>query len=349
MKMKAAVLLAPGNIEIQEVPIPLIGDDDVLVKVKACGVCGSDVPRVLVTGTYHFPTIPGHEFSGRVVEAGKNVKELIDKNVAVIPLIPCNDCAACSIGEFAQCQNYDFLGSRSDGGFAQYVKVPGRNVVILPDTIDLVSGALLEPITVALHAVESLSVKYGDTVAVFGLGAIGIFLAQWAHIMGASVFAVDLVTEKVDIAKNIGIEKSICSINRDIKEILLAETNGKGVDYAFDASGANAAISQAISSLRHFGKLGLIGRVAGNFSVDEKTFEKILRSQLQIQGVWSFQMKEFPHNAWDKSVLALSRGEMQVTPLITHRFPLEKTEEAVRLLGSKDNSVHKILILPNDE
>lgn len=347
MKMKAAVLLAPGKIEIQEVAIPQIGDDDVLVKVKACGVCGSDVPRVLVTGTYHFPTIPGHEFSGRIVEAGKNVKDLIDKNVAVIPLIPCGECNACSIGEYAQCNSYDFLGSRSDGGFAQYVKVPGKNVVVLPGKIDPVVGALLEPIAVALHAVDELSVRYGDTVAVFGLGAIGIFIAQWARTMGAHVFALDIIPERIAVSKVVGIEDSISSLNTDICNIIFEKTDGKGVDISLDASGSNAAIGQAISILRNFGKLGLVGRVAGKFEIEEKIFEKILRSQLQIQGVWSFKMKHFPHNAWQKSAVALSNGGILVDPIITHRFPLEQTEEAIKLLGSKNPTVHKIVILPN--
>ena len=180
-KMKAAVLHGINDLRIEEVEIPRLDEHDVLVRVSACGVCGSDLPRILTQGTYHFPTIPGHEFGGEVVAIGSCVKQnLLHKNVAVIPLIPCRTCKSCEVGDFAQCENYDFLGSRSDGGFAEYVKVPEENLVIMPDQVKPETAAFLEPISVALHVVSNTGVNFGDDVVVFGLGAIGIFVAQWA-------------------------------------------------------------------------------------------------------------------------------------------------------------------------
>ena len=147
-------------------PIPELREKDVLVKVSACGVCGSDIPRVLETGTYHFPTIPGHEFGGTIAEAGSGVsKELCGKRVAVIPLIPCKTCKSCETGQYAQCEHYDFLGSRNDGGFAEYVKVPESNLLFVPENVDEEAVAFLEPISVALHVVQNCRVNYGDSVA----------------------------------------------------------------------------------------------------------------------------------------------------------------------------------------
>ena len=141
-KMNAAVLHGIDDLRYEKVDIPELGDHDVLVKVKACGICGSDIPRVLQTGTYHFPTIPGHEFGGIVVKAGSQVKNgIVGKKVAVIPLIPCRECKSCEVGDFALCENYDFLGSRNDGGFAEYVKVPYKNLVVVPENVTSIDGA----------------------------------------------------------------------------------------------------------------------------------------------------------------------------------------------------------------
>ena len=282
--MNAAVLHAPGDLRVEKVPVPNLNKNDVLVQVAACGVCGSDVPRVLRTGTYHFPTIPGHEFSGVVVETGDEAKNLLGKAVAVIPLIPCKECDYCSIGEYAQCENYDFLGSRNDGGFAQFVRVPAENVVILPPSVEVYGAAMLEPITVALHAVERLNLRYGETVAVFGLGAIGNFIAQWAQAMGAKVVAIDIDPEKTRIASEVGIKSTICSKNANLDDFINDYTNGRGVDLAFDASGANIAIRQALKILRKFGRLGLLGRPEKPTILENEDFEKILRWPINYNG-----------------------------------------------------------------
>ena len=270
-------------------PIPELREKDVLVKVSACGVCGSDIPRVLETGTYHFPTIPGHEFGGTIAEAGSGVsKELCGKRVAVIPLIPCKTCKSCETGQYAQCEQYDILGSRNDGGFAEYVKVPESNLLFVPENVDEEAVAFLEPISVALHVVQNCRVNYGDSVAVFGLWAIGIFVAQWAKAFGAKhVFAIDLDEKKVEIAKSMGLVDALCIGKDDIDAIVKEKTNGTGIDRAFEASGAGAAFKQAISLLRMEGTLGLVGRPVHSLEIENQTFEKILRFQITIKGTWS--------------------------------------------------------------
>lgn len=350
-KMKAAVLCGIDDLQYKEVDIPTLGKGDVLVKVKACGVCGSDIPRVLSQGTYHFPTIPGHEFGGEVVELGENVDvNLLHKRVAVIPLIPCRTCKSCEVGDFAQCENYDFLGSRSDGGFAEYVKVPQKNLVIVPDNVSEEATAFLEPISVALHVVSNNGVNVGDDVAVFGLGAIGIFVAQWAKAFGARhVFAIDLDPKKVEVAKSMGLSDAICAPFEEVQRIIKEKTDGNGCDAVFEASGAAIVFNQAMSLLKQNGRFGPVGRPTGALQVENSTYETILRKQITMKGTWSFEFKRFPHNAWDIALQALSDGTIQTEPIISHRLPLSMTYDAVRIMADCTAFFYKILIKPEME
>lgn len=349
-KMKAAVLHGINDLRIEEVEIPRLDEHDVLVRVSACGVCGSDLPRILTQGTYHFPTIPGHEFGGEVVAIGSCVKQnLLHKNVAVIPLIPCRTCKSCEVGDFAQCENYDFLGSRSDGGFAEYVKVPEENLVIMPDQVKPETAAFLEPISVALHVVSNTGVNFGDDVVVFGLGAIGIFVAQWAKAFGAShVFAVDLDPKKVEIARQLGLTDAVCGSIEEVREIVEKATSRAGCDVVFEACGAPVVFNQAMQLLKQNGRFGPVGRPVRDLTVSVKTYETILRRQLTIKGTWSFEFKRFPHNAWDISLEALQKGIIQTDAIISHRFPLAKTKDAVDLMAEKKEFFYKILIVPNE-
>lgn len=134
--MKAANLYAPADVRVEPVPIPRPGPSEVLIKVKACGVCGSDISRLMETGTYHFPTIPGHEFTGTVYALGAEIDGVdIGQRVTVVPFIPCHVCDYCAIGEYQQCENYGYLGSRTDGAYAEYVVAPAENILRLPDGV----------------------------------------------------------------------------------------------------------------------------------------------------------------------------------------------------------------------
>lgn len=346
--MKAVVLHAPGNLVCEEVEVPLLGKNDVLVKVLSCGVCGSDISRVLTTGTYHFPTIPGHEFGGIVTEVGEAVEEnIIGRRVAVIPLIPCMKCKMCEKGMYAQCEGYDFLGSRSDGGFAEYVKVPRGNLVFVPEQVNDDEIGLLEPISVALNVVEKCNVKYGDNVAIFGLGAIGIFIAQWAKIFGAKhVFAIDIDRNKVDIARQLNLEDAVCSIDDNVHDLIKKKTNSKMIDVVFEATGAEGAFNLGIDLLRISGVMGLVGRPADKMSISNKAYEKILRGEITIQGSWSFKFNKFPHNDWEISLEALADKKILTEPIISHRLPLNRTFDAIKIMDERKEKFHKIIIKP---
>ena len=220
--MQAAVLHAPADLRIEEVPVPEIGPYDVLVRVRAAGICGSDLERIMVTGTYHFPTIPGHEFCGEVDTAGSAVKAYkAGDRVLVVPIIPCGTCEYCAQGYYGQCEHYDYLGSRTDGGFAEYVRVPEGNLIPLPESVSFLEGAAVEPAAVTLHGIIKADIRAGDSVAVLGCGAIGLFAIQFAKILGATrVIAVDVIPGKLESAKKAGADFCINALECDpVEEI----------------------------------------------------------------------------------------------------------------------------------
>lgn len=348
--MGAAVLHGIGDIRFQEVDIPTLGRGEVLVKVRTAGVCGSDLPRVLTIGTYHFPTILGHEFAGEVVDLGQEVtKVTVGEKVTVIPLIPCRKCEFCEMGRFGVCENYDFLGSRSDGGFCQFAKVPASNLVRLPEGVDYESGALAEPAAVALSALQQGGgLQAGDEVAVFGLGPIGNLVAQWALALGANkVFGVDIVPERLKTGLMVGITRGLNAKEEDPVLEILEETQGKGVDISVEATGANRALEQSLRITRKLGKVILVGRPDADVTICKEAMEGILRKQLRIYGAWSFSSKHYPHHVWETCLGFMQEEKIKVKPLITHRFPLHKVKEVFEMMARQIEYFNKVLLLPN--
>ena len=183
--MKAYVLEGIGQLVYKDVQIPQLGADEVLVEVMNAGICGSDIPRIFKTGTYHFPTVPGHEFAGIVRQAAsKNNNYLIGKRVGVFPLMPCMKCEQCKKKAYEMCQSYNYLGSRTDGGFAEYAAVPAWNLIELPPKVSFEDAAMLEPAGVALHAIRQADMGEVGSAAVYGCGTIGTLVIQWLNAMG---------------------------------------------------------------------------------------------------------------------------------------------------------------------
>ena len=164
--MKAYVLNKIGDLSYQDVPKPELKKDWALIKVKAAGICSSDIPRIYERGTYHFPTIPGHEFAGDVVKVnGEKYTDIVGKRVSVFPLIPCGKCSQCKKKMYEMCENYDYIGSRRNGGFAEYVEVPVWNLIELGENISYESAALMEPLSVALHAIRKANISKNNSIA----------------------------------------------------------------------------------------------------------------------------------------------------------------------------------------
>jgi len=180
--MKALVLHGVGDARFEEVPKPAAMPGEALVRVGFCGVCGSDIPRTFVKGTYRFPTICGHEFAGTVEAVGLGVDGYKPGDrVVVFPLLWCGKCAACELGNYVMCEDYDYYGSRRDGGFAEYVSVPPANLVPVPDGVSMEAASMTEPAAVAMHALKRAGGGFvGETVVVFGAGPIGLRRASWS-------------------------------------------------------------------------------------------------------------------------------------------------------------------------
>lgn len=342
--MKAGVLHAIGDIRCEEVPTPSPSPEEVIVRVRACGICGSDIARVFETGMYHLPEIPGHEFSGEVAALGSAVTGVaIGERVAVIPLIECGECPSCLIGEYSMCDDYDYLGSRSAGGFAEYVRTPAKNLVRLPQTLDFETGALAEVMAVALHTVRRTGgLLGGERVAVFGAGTVGLLVAQFAKILGAGhVCAVDIVQAKLKIAQQLGCDLTLDAREADIAKNLMRWTGQQGVEVVIEASGANAALEQAIASTAKNGKLVLVGRQERPVNLSVPTFEALLRRQLDVFGTWAWS--RLPATEWAVALLFASKGAVQTTPMISHRYPIDRVREAFEMIESGAEVYQKVL------
>lgn len=346
--MKAAVLHAVGDLRYEDVPVPKIAAGEVLVKVRAAGVCGSDVPRVMTKGTYSFPLVPGHEFAGEVTQVGDNTSASVNvgDRVAVFPLIPCGKCAYCQIGEYAQCDSYDYLGSRRDGGFAEYVAAPADNLIPIPDNVDFDCAAMAEPASVALHALRRTGVDTGDNVAILGAGTIGIILAKWAGICGAGrVFLSDIVDEKLEVARRYGFEDCINAAQEDAVERIAEETDGRGADICIEAAGTAATFEQSLRIARKLGKVILMGNVGGDVVIPERTASAILRGQLTIYGTWNSSFTAVPKNEWRTALQFMSLGALDLKPLITHKFKLDQVNDAFDMMYNRREFFNKVMFV----
>ena len=215
--MKAYVLNKIGDLSYQDVPKPELKKDWALIKVKAAGICSSDIPRIYERGTYHFPTIPGHEFAGDVVKVnGEKYTDIVGKRVSVFPLIPCGKCSQCKKKMYEMCENYDYIGSRRNGGFAEYVEVPVWNLIELGENISYESAALMEPLSVALHAIRKANISKNNSIAIIGTGTIAIAISQILNALGYSRVGI--------IARN-GNKKPLVSRFGNVKYIIENQSN----------------------------------------------------------------------------------------------------------------------------
>ena len=206
--MKALNLRGIGDLQYEDVPIPKRKKDEALLNIHAAGICGSDIPRVFEKGTYHFPTIIGHEFAGEIVEADDS--SLIGRGASVFPLIPCGKCEACRTENYAQCADYDYYGSRRDGAMAEYIAVKLKNLCLIPEGVSYEEAAMTEPAAVAYHAFKKSGAGLGDTLLIYGVGAIGLIVAKWARAAGVkNIILAARTDDKVEFAKNLGFPLSI--------------------------------------------------------------------------------------------------------------------------------------------
>lgn len=344
--MKANVLFGINDLRYVDVLMPTLKPGEVLLKVRAAGICGSDVARVFQTGTYHFPTIIGHEFAGEVCDVNETDNRYwLGKRVAVFPLKPCFQCENCRQGHYELCDHYDYLGSRCDGGFAEYVAVPVWNLLELPAGIDFESAAMMEPASVAMHALAQSRFKSGDTVAVIGPGTIGLILCKLALLSGAErVFLVGRTPRKLEFARQYGIEDVGNSITDDVKQWIDQQTGGKGVNILFEGTGASLSLELCLDLVKSSGTIVALGNPSGDISLPKTSYWKLLRKQLSVYGTWNsrFGTRE---SDWEKMKNLLQKRELDIRPLITHRLPLEKLGEGLEIMRNPEIYSNKIILL----
>lgn len=326
-KMKALILFNINDLRYTETDIPKCAEDEVLVKIKNCGICGSDIGRIFKTGTYHFPTIPGHEFSGVVTLDASG--EYIGKRVVVFPLLPCFNCDMCKQGRYAQCKNYNYYGSRRDGAYARYIAVKKFNLLEIPDGVSFEEGAMCEPASVALHAVKKAEISKGCSVLISGAGPIGLVAAEWARLFGAEkILMFDIDPDKIEFCKKNG----------------FYEYDGsEKFCRAIEGTGAGNALSKITDGIDPGGKIVLMGNPSEAVSLSPKEYQKILRKELRLEGTWNSSYSDC-QNDWRDSLKAMADGSIKLKPLITHRVSLEECGKMLEKMRDKKEFYCKVMI-----
>ena len=349
--MEALVLHSVGDLRLEQIPVPQLAAGDVRVRIGFCGVCGSDIPRIFVKGTYSFPTVCGHEFAGIVDAYGPGVDDFAPGDpVVVFPLLWCGTCAACEQGKYVQCHDYDYLGSRSDGAFAEYVVAPKENLIAVPPGVTLEEAAMTEPAAVALHAVRRVHTSLaGKTVAIFGAGPIGLMTAQWARIMGATtVFLFDIVAEKLELAKQLGFDKVFNTMAEEPVEVVNAHTDGKGAHVCVEAAGVPATYRDALGSVGRGGSVVLLGNPATDVMLPAVLISQLMRREVNIFGTWNSDYSAAGNDDdWRTVLQAMASGMLTLMPLITHKVPLSDSSDILHKMQDESEFYTKVLIHPS--
>lgn len=362
-KMNAYVLHGTNQLTYEQWDKPAPGPGEVLLQVKAAGICGSDIPRIYKTGAHSHPLIPGHEFAGVVVEAGEQAEELywrsqmplgnqkqeslLGKRMGVFPLIPCGSCGPCKAGYYELCRNYSYLGSRRNGGFAEYAAVPAANLIELPDAVSFEEAAMLEPMAVAVHAMRRAKLEKEEPIAICGLGTIGQMLILFLQEAGFSnILAMGNKELQQQMAVQNGLPQAqYCDSRRqDPASWLLERTEGNGASLFFECVGKGETISLAINGAAPAGQIVLVGNPYSAINLEKEQYWKILRNQLTVSGTWNSSFNHSPEDDWHYVLERLGKKGIKPASLITHRFALRELERGLRIMRDKTEEYGKVMM-----
>lgn len=346
--MQAAVYRGVNDVRLETVPVPDIGEKEILVKVHSCGVCGTDLKKI-ATGSHSAPRIFGHETSGTVAAVGSQVHNYgPGDRVMVFHHIPCRECFYCQNKTFAQCTTYKKVGctagfEASGGGFAEYVRVMDwiveKGTVRIPDGISFEQATFVEPVNTCMKGIEALRLRQGETVLTIGQGPIGIILSVLARKAGASLITSDLHAERLRIGESFGIETTINASQANVVSRVRELTGGRGADAVILAVGGNALIRTAMDAARPGGRVLLFAQTQHGeavidpaaICVDEKTLVGSYSASVDLQA---------------ESVRFVMNRDMDLERLISHRFPLAESAAALDLAAHPQPSSMKIMIQP---
>lgn len=316
-----------------------LADDEVLVKIRASAICGSDLH--IARGLHPSAPLPvtiGHEFSGDVAAVGSGVDGIaIGERVTVEPCIVCGKCDACRHGEYSYCENISFTYRMGDGAMADYVVVKSPYVYKLPEYLSYDTGALIEPLAVATHAVRRADIKLGQTVLIIGAGAIGMMVAAMCRRSGATqIIIADFSDERLAMALQVGATDAVNSGKTDLLEEVSKLTAGKGVDQSFECVGRESCFNQAILAL----KKNATCTVVGIYEEAKVTFPagRLVTHEIRIQGTQSY--------CWDFPIAIAAARDLPMDKFVTHKFPLDELQTALETALNPKSCSIKVIVNP---
>jgi L-iditol 2-dehydrogenase len=346
--MLAAVYRGVNDVRMETVPVPKIGPGELLLRVHSCGVCGTDLKKIS-TGSHSAPRIFGHETSGVVAAVGEGVRNYSPRDrVMVFHHIPCRECFYCQNKTFAQCATYKKVGctagfEASGGGFAEYVRVMDwiveQGTVRVPDGVSFEQACFVEPVNTCMKGIEALRLRRGETVLAIGQGPIGIILSALAKRAGATLITSDLYLERLKIGAGFGLDLTIDASQADVVQRVRELTEGRGADAVILAVGGNSLIRTAMDAARPGGRVLLFAQTQHGeavidpaaICVDEKTLVGSYSASVDFQ---------------EESVRFVMNREMDLERLVSHRFPLAQSQQALDLAAHPQPSSMKIMIQP---
>ena len=341
--MKSVRMIAAGKpLELQDIPIPSIGEKDILLRVKAAGICHSDAHyRAGRSSMAFLPITLGHEVAGMVEKIGAQVTNIkVGERVCLHYNVTCGDCYYCSTGNEQFCDTVKMIGHHVDGGYAEYIAVPARNAIHLPDEIPFEAGAtLMCASATSLHALRKARLKAGETVAIFGVGGLGLSAIQLAKALGAiEVFAVDIKQDKLELASEYGAIPVDASRADPVEEIR-KRTQGRGVDVALELIGLSKTMTQTIDSLRFMGRAVMVGINQQPIAIN--TYSQVLGKEAEIIGSNDHLLQELPLlvDMARRKILDTSRVVSQVIPLNT-----DKINQRLDDLENFTNDVRAVIV-----
>jgi len=343
--MKALLLSAYNHLEFVDMPAPTAGPDEVLVRVEACGICGSDVHGFDgSTGRRIPPIVMGHEAAGIVSAVGSGINDIsVGDRVTFDSTISCGKCHYCLRGDINLCDNREVIGVscgeyRRHGAFAEYVSVPRRIVYALPDELPFEEAAMLEAISVAMHAVRVSEAAAGETALVIGAGMIGLLTLQAAKAAGCSkVYVSDIDPTRLALAVTLGADHVLPFTGKQLAARIAEYTDGRGADMVFEAVGNNQAVLTAIDSVRKGGTVTLIGNVAPEVTLP---LQKVVSRQIRLQGSCA-SSGEYP-----QAIEYVASGKIKVRPIITAVAALDEGPRWFERLHAREPNLMKIVLTP---
>ncbi len=319
-KMKAVICKTPYEMVVEEVSIPEVGFDEVLVKVKAAAICGSDLKSYKgIHPLVKLPKILGHEFAGTIEKTGSNVSGFsIGDRVIIEPSFPCGSCFYCQRKEYYLCNELKQIGHEINGAFADYTLAHKDFIYKCPDNVEWEEACLAQPLAIALHAVNRSGLKKGDRVLILGGGTIGLLIMQLAHKKGAVVGITEIMDEKLDLARQLGADFVLKGNDPEIYQKIVSEVGPIGTDIVVEAVGSTNTIQQSFEVVRKGGTILLVGLTGHSF--EEIPLEKAVLNELNIKGTVRYTSGDYTE------VLKILEDKIvNVEMLVSRRFSLDET------------------------